>query len=50
VLYSPKSRKLWEENIAQGKSFDMKEEFEGLDFHSLWLEKRFISTMETMFE
>jgi hypothetical protein len=34
--------------MAQGKSFDMKEEFAGLDFHSLRLEERFVRTMETL--
>jgi hypothetical protein len=50
ALYFLKSQKLWEGNMAEGKSFDMKEEFGGLDFHSSRLEKRFISTMETIFE
>jgi hypothetical protein len=34
--------------MAQGKSFDMAEEFDGLDFHSARLEDRFIRTMETL--
>jgi hypothetical protein len=33
--------------MAQGKSFDMEEEFAGVDFHSVRPEKRFIRTMET---
>jgi hypothetical protein len=36
--------------MAQGKSFDVKEEFAGLDFHSLRLEQRFIRTMETLIQ
>jgi hypothetical protein len=34
--------------MAQGKCFDMAEEFDGLDFHSVRLEDRFIRTMETL--
>jgi hypothetical protein len=34
--------------MAQGKSFDMEEEFAGLDFHSIRLEQRFIRSMETL--
>ncbi|MDR0760134.1 MAG: hypothetical protein LBF74_08490 [Treponema sp.] len=34
--------------MAQGKSFDMKEEFAGLDFHSVRLEQRFIRFIRTM--
>jgi hypothetical protein len=34
--------------MTQGKSFDMEEEFAGLDFHSLRLEERFVRTMETL--
>ncbi|MDR2408329.1 MAG: hypothetical protein LBE13_09510 [Bacteroidales bacterium] len=36
--------------MAQGTSFDMGEEFAGLDFHSLRLEERFIRTMETLIQ
>jgi hypothetical protein len=36
--------------MAQGKSFDMEEEFAGLDFHSIRLEERFIRTMETLIQ
>jgi hypothetical protein len=36
--------------MAQGTSFDMKEEFARLDFHSLQLEERFIRTMETLIQ
>jgi hypothetical protein len=36
--------------MAQGKSFDMKAEFAGLDFHSIRLEERFIGTMETLIQ
>jgi hypothetical protein len=36
--------------MAQGKSFDMEEEFAGLDFHSLRLEERFVRTMETLIQ
>jgi hypothetical protein len=48
VLYFLKSQKLWEGNMAQGTSFDMEEEFAGLDFHSLRLEERFVRAMETL--
>jgi hypothetical protein len=34
--------------MAQGKCFNMEEEFAGLNFHSLRLENRFIRTMETL--
>ncbi|MDR2783207.1 MAG: hypothetical protein LBB48_05115 [Treponema sp.] len=34
--------------MARGKSFDMKKEFAGLDFHSLRLKERFIRSMETL--
>ncbi|MDR0707005.1 MAG: hypothetical protein LBF60_03885 [Treponema sp.] len=34
--------------MAQGKSFDMEEEFAGLDFHSIYLEQRFIRSVETL--
>jgi hypothetical protein len=34
--------------MAEGKSFDMAEEFAGLDFHSVRLENRFVRTMETL--
>ncbi|MDR1317043.1 MAG: hypothetical protein LBK13_09245 [Spirochaetales bacterium] len=34
--------------MAQEKSFDMAEEFNGLDFHSARLKGRFIRTMETL--
>jgi hypothetical protein len=34
--------------MAQGTSFNMEEEFAGLDFHSLRLEERFVRTMETL--
>jgi hypothetical protein len=34
--------------MAQEKSFDMAEEFAGLDFHSIRLENRFIRSMETL--
>jgi hypothetical protein len=50
MLYFLKSRKLWEGNMAQGKSFDRGKEFAGLDFHSLRLEERFIRTMETLIQ
>jgi hypothetical protein len=36
--------------MAEGKSFDMKEEFAGLNFHSTRLEQRFIRTMETLIQ
>jgi hypothetical protein len=36
--------------MAQGKSFDMAEEFAGIDFHSIRLEDRFIRTMETLIQ
>jgi hypothetical protein len=34
--------------MAESKKFNMGEEFAGLDFHSIRLEKRFIKTMETL--
>jgi hypothetical protein len=34
--------------MAQGTSFDMVEEFAGLDFHSIRLEERFVRIMETL--
>ncbi|MDR2783276.1 MAG: transposase [Treponema sp.] len=34
--------------MAQGTSFNMEEEFAGLDFHSLRVEERFVRTMETL--
>jgi hypothetical protein len=34
--------------MAQKKSFDMEQEFAGLDFHSVRLEERFVRTMETL--
>jgi hypothetical protein len=34
--------------MAQGTSFNVEEEFAGLDLHSLRLEERFIRTMETL--
>jgi hypothetical protein len=34
--------------MAEGKSFDMEAEFEGLDFHSVRLEERFVRSMETL--
>jgi hypothetical protein len=34
--------------MAQGKNFNMAEEFVGLIFHSVRLENRFIRTMETL--
>jgi hypothetical protein len=34
-------------NMAQEKTFNMEEEFAGLDFHSLRFAERFIRTMET---
>jgi hypothetical protein len=34
--------------MTQGKSFDMEEEFAGIDFHSLRLEERLVRTMETL--
>jgi hypothetical protein len=34
--------------MAERKSFDMAEEFAGLDFHSIRLEERFVRTMETL--
>jgi hypothetical protein len=34
--------------MAEGKHFDMAEEFAGLDFHSIRLEARFVRTMETL--
>jgi hypothetical protein len=36
--------------MAQGTSFNMEEEFAGLDFHSIRLEQRFIRTMETLIQ
>jgi hypothetical protein len=36
--------------MAEGKRFDMEEEFAGLNFHSIRLEDRFIQTMETLFK
>jgi hypothetical protein len=42
MLYSLKSRTLWEGNMAQGKVSMMVKEFAGLDFHSLRLEEWFI--------
>jgi hypothetical protein len=40
--------KLWEENMADGKTFDMEEEFAGIDFNSKRLENRFKRTMKTL--
>jgi hypothetical protein len=34
--------------MAEGKSFDMAEEFARLNFHSIRLEDRFVRTMETL--
>ncbi|MDR2446287.1 MAG: hypothetical protein LBD58_03185 [Treponema sp.] len=34
--------------MAQEKSFDLKEEFAGVDFHSIRLEQRFVRAMETL--
>ncbi|MDR2447150.1 MAG: transposase [Treponema sp.] len=34
--------------MAQGTRFNREEEFEGLDFHSLRLENRFVMAMETL--
>ncbi|MHB9292580.1 hypothetical protein Holit_01681 [Hollandina sp. SP2] len=34
--------------MTQGTSFNMEEEFTGLDFHSLRFEERFVRTMETL--
>jgi hypothetical protein len=34
--------------MAEETSFDLKEEFAGLDFHSVRLEERFVRTMETL--
>jgi hypothetical protein len=36
--------------LREGKSFNMEEEFAGLDFHSIRLENRFIKTMETLYQ
>ncbi|MDR0689048.1 MAG: transposase [Spirochaetaceae bacterium] len=36
--------------MAQEKSFDMAEEFAGLDFHSIRLEDRLVRTMETLIQ
>ncbi|MDR1985678.1 MAG: hypothetical protein LBP88_01745 [Treponema sp.] len=36
--------------MARRKSFDLEEEFAGVDFHSTRLEQRFIRTMETLIE
>ncbi|MDR0558306.1 MAG: transposase [Treponema sp.] len=36
--------------MAEEKSFDMAEEFAVLDFHSIRLEDRFVSTMETLIQ
>ncbi|MDR0557207.1 MAG: transposase [Treponema sp.] len=36
--------------MAQAKSFDMAEEFAGLDFHFIRLENRFVTTMETLIQ
>jgi hypothetical protein len=48
VAYSLKSQEVWEGNMARGTSFNMEEEFAGLDFHSVRLEERFVRTMETL--
>ncbi|MDR1220572.1 MAG: hypothetical protein LBK73_13315 [Treponema sp.] len=34
--------------MAQGKRFDMADECDGLDFHAIRLENRFVRTMETL--
>ncbi|MDR1220256.1 MAG: transposase [Treponema sp.] len=34
--------------MAQGKSFEMADEFVGLDFNSIRLESRFVRAMETL--
>jgi hypothetical protein len=34
--------------MTEGTRFDLKEEFAGLDFHSVRLEERFVRTMETL--
>jgi hypothetical protein len=47
---SLQSRELWEGNMAVGKQFDMEEEFAGIEFHSIRLEKRFIRAMETLMQ
>jgi hypothetical protein len=44
------NHKLWEGNMTAGKIFNMAEEFDGLDFHSVRLEHRFIRSMETIIE
>jgi hypothetical protein len=36
--------------MAVGKQFDMEEEFAGMEFHSIRLEKRLVSTMETLMQ
>jgi hypothetical protein len=36
--------------MAQGTSFNMEEEFAGLDFHSIRPEERFVRTMETLIQ
>jgi hypothetical protein len=36
--------------MTQRRSFDLEEEFEGLDFHSVRLEERFVRTMETFYQ
>jgi hypothetical protein len=36
--------------MAREKSFDMAEDFAGLDFHSVRLEERFVRTMETFYK
>jgi hypothetical protein len=38
---------LWEGDMAEVKTFDMEEEFAGMDFNSERLEKRFRRTMKT---
>ncbi|MHB9292066.1 hypothetical protein Holit_01154 [Hollandina sp. SP2] len=43
-----KARNSGEGNMAEGTRFDLKEEFAGLDFHSVRLEERFVRTMETL--
>jgi hypothetical protein len=36
--------------MVRGTSFDMKEEFAGLDFHSVRLEERFVRTTWTLYK
>jgi hypothetical protein len=44
----PQDPKLCGGNMAEGTNFNMEGEFTGLDFHSVWLEERFVMTMKTL--